>query len=147
MVWTWGSFRNLPCPGADAVWDRRRALNPSRATGSGFNLEYSFWDYFMHCLAGHTASNSAMFLRLNRGLVTDNSCFRGIAAAAGVVPACGWTEFLGQHPDSRLLQACTHCSMARAACYCIIFTFFCCTVLFECLVTCYTPHLPVHSPI
>lgn len=124
IVWTRGSSRNLPCPEADAVSGRRRALNLSGATGSEFNQGYSFWDDFMHCLVGHTARNGAMFLILNL-CFTGNSCFGGIAATASVVPAHGCTDFLGHPPNSSLLQACTHCSMTHAACYCLLFSCFC----------------------
>lgn len=91
----------------------------------------------MHCLVGHPARNGATFLRLNL-CFTGNSCFRGIAVTASVVPACGWTGFLGHPPNSSLLQACTHCPMAHAACCWLLFSCFCCSVLFECLLNCHT---------
>lgn len=51
MVCTCGSCGNLPWYGAGAVWDRSRVWNLSGAMGSEFNLEHSFWDDFVPCLA------------------------------------------------------------------------------------------------
>lgn len=128
MVWTSGSCRNLPCPEADAAWNRWKALNLAGTMSSELNLECSSRDDFKHISAGHTARNNKVLLRLNL-CHAGSICFKSITATAGVVLTDGGTVFPRHLPILHSL------SRGHAAFYSLQCSCFRCCVLSEYLLT------------
>lgn len=129
MVWTCScSCRNLPCPEADATWNRWKALNLTGTMSSELNLECSSRDDFKHSSAGHTAKNSEVLLRLNLSHA-GSICFRNITATAGIVLTDGGTIFPRHLPILRSLPR------GHAVCYSLQCSCLCCCVWSEYLLT------------